>query len=434
MKHFHEALRDSVTKLKDPALLAQLEKVCLIVDLEGRFRALAKPEAQADPTNVETTIKQMLQEGGDVFWTGELWLEIEKPTPADRALFDAIWSEGTNEPDDPKVFVLHRRVSKDSWFDPSVDAPWPLMEGNTPPILSFYSYKGGVGRTTALASIAIQYARKGRRVLAIDFDLEAPGLASIFPPPEGAVSGIGVVDFLMEYPVSGPAFPIEELSYVYDEPSVVGGNGGEIHVVPAGVVDSDYLESLARVNYRHIATGADSSLSHLLKQLRNKIKPDVFLIDSRAGLHDIGGLALSPLVHRHILFGLDSGQSWRGIQLAVRHLGAERIRRDQIQQECVLVQCLAHPKLDETRSASLRRFLEQSHEVFSEHYYDDPDAEDAEFPVPDMMLPDQPHTPVVLSHTEAVMGYQSVAEVADALCGPDYVNLAARILPQSTDE
>lgn len=433
MKHFHEALRDSIATLKNPALLADLEKVCLIVDLEGRFRALVKPSAQADPANVETTIKQALHQVGDVFWKGELWLEDEKPTPSDRALFDAIWTEGANEPDEPKVFVLHRRVSKDSWFEQATEAPWPLLDGKTPPILSFYSYKGGVGRTTALASIAIQMARKGKRVLALDFDLEAPGLASIFPPPGGAVTGIGVVDFLMEFPVSGTNFPVEELSYVYDEPSVVGTTGGEIHIVPAGVVDSDYLETLARVNYRRIAMGDDSSVSHLLKQLRNKIKPDVYLIDSRAGLHDIGGLALSPLVHRHILFGLDSEQSWRGIALAIRHLGADRLVRGLKQQECVLVQSMASPR-QEIREASVQRFLEKSYEVFSEGFYDSADQVDGEHPVPDLMAENEPHHPVVLKYSDAIMGYNSVTEAADELCGPDYANLSARILPESTDE
>lgn len=433
MKHFHEALRDTLKKLKDPGLLSDLEKICLIVDLEGRFRILLKPETHADLPSSKTTIEQVLQQEGDVFWTRELWIETEAATPADKALYDAVWRDAEPESDEPKVFVLHRRVSKDSWFDQGTDAPWPLIDGKTPPILSFYSYKGGVGRTTALASIAIQYARKGKRVLALDIDLEAPGLASIFPPPGGNISGVGVVDFLMEFPVTGSAFPIEDLSYVYDEPSVVGSNGGEIHIVPAGVVNSEYLETLARVNYRRIAIGTDSSLSQLLKQLRNKIKPDVFLIDSRAGLHDIGGLALSPLVHRHIIFGLDSEQSWRGIALAIQHLGAERVVRNLKQQECVLVQSMASPN-QEIREASVQRFLERSYEIFTESFYDSPDVTDGDHQVPDLMAANEPHNPIVIKHSEAIMGYNSVVEAADELCGPDYANLSARILPESNDE
>jgi MinD-like ATPase involved in chromosome partitioning or flagellar assembly len=47
-------------------------------------------------------------------------------------------------------------------------------------ITTFYSYKGGVGRTMALANIAVLLARRGLRVLAVDWDLEAPGLDRYF--------------------------------------------------------------------------------------------------------------------------------------------------------------------------------------------------------------------------------------------------------------
>ena len=47
-------------------------------------------------------------------------------------------------------------------------------------VITFYSYKGGVGRTLALANVAALLATWGRRVLCIDWDLEAPGLHQYF--------------------------------------------------------------------------------------------------------------------------------------------------------------------------------------------------------------------------------------------------------------
>ena len=41
---------------------------------------------------------------------------------------------------------------------------------------TFYSFKGGVGRTLALVNVAIELAKDGNNVALIDFDLEAPGL------------------------------------------------------------------------------------------------------------------------------------------------------------------------------------------------------------------------------------------------------------------
>src|SRR4051794_23443603 len=43
-------------------------------------------------------------------------------------------------------------------------------------IVTFYSFKGGVGRTLALANVGVVLAQGGHRVLVVDFDLEAPGL------------------------------------------------------------------------------------------------------------------------------------------------------------------------------------------------------------------------------------------------------------------
>jgi Mrp family chromosome partitioning ATPase len=49
-------------------------------------------------------------------------------------------------------------------------------------VVTFYSYKGGTGRSMALANVAWILASAGNRVLAIDWDLEAPGLHRYFHP------------------------------------------------------------------------------------------------------------------------------------------------------------------------------------------------------------------------------------------------------------
>src|SRR5947208_1944895 len=62
-------------------------------------------------------------------------------------------------------------------------------------IVTFYSYKGGVGRTLALANIGVLLAKRGKRVLLMDWDLEAPGLDRYFgsylpqgfPPNRGTI-------------------------------------------------------------------------------------------------------------------------------------------------------------------------------------------------------------------------------------------------------
>ena len=60
-------------------------------------------------------------------------------------------------------------------------------------VVTFYSYKGGVGRTLALANVAVCLVRWGYRVLCIDWDLEAPGLHLYFKStvqPDSTPSGL----------------------------------------------------------------------------------------------------------------------------------------------------------------------------------------------------------------------------------------------------
>src|SRR5262245_35326108 len=62
-------------------------------------------------------------------------------------------------------------------------------------VVTFYSYKGGVGRSFALANSAVILAQWGLRVLAVDWDIEAPGLNHYF---ENFLTkrSLGVIDFL----------------------------------------------------------------------------------------------------------------------------------------------------------------------------------------------------------------------------------------------
>ncbi|MCP4219822.1 MAG: ParA family protein, partial [bacterium] len=60
-------------------------------------------------------------------------------------------------------------------------------------IFTFYSYKGGVGRTMALANIAELFYRDGKKVLMIDWDLEAPGLERFFFKDESKSNNPGLL-------------------------------------------------------------------------------------------------------------------------------------------------------------------------------------------------------------------------------------------------
>src|SRR5437588_6793085 len=76
-------------------------------------------------------------------------------------------------------------------------------ENKTPgKIITFYSYKGGTGRSMALANVAWILASNGRRVLAVDWDLEAPGLHRYFHPfllDKELTSTRGLIDLVWDF-------------------------------------------------------------------------------------------------------------------------------------------------------------------------------------------------------------------------------------------
>ncbi len=69
-------------------------------------------------------------------------------------------------------------------------------------IVTFYSYKGGTGRTMALANVAWILASNGLKVLVVDWDLDSPGLHRYFHPfrrPEQVAATPGVIELINDY-------------------------------------------------------------------------------------------------------------------------------------------------------------------------------------------------------------------------------------------
>jgi CobQ/CobB/MinD/ParA nucleotide binding domain len=66
-------------------------------------------------------------------------------------------------------------------------------------LITFYSYKGGVGRTQALANVGTLLSVWGYRVLCVDWDLEAPGLHRYFDRWLSASDSEGLVELITEH-------------------------------------------------------------------------------------------------------------------------------------------------------------------------------------------------------------------------------------------
>src|SRR5262249_42871601 len=97
---------------------------------------------------------------------------------------------------DYSVRIIDRRIVGADWLRSPAPSPTQV------PRISFSSVKGGVGRSTALSVVAAHLSRRGRRVLAVDFDLEAPGIGTMLLN-EDQLPLYGSLDYLVENGLSG---------------------------------------------------------------------------------------------------------------------------------------------------------------------------------------------------------------------------------------
>jgi MinD-like ATPase involved in chromosome partitioning or flagellar assembly len=104
-------------------------------------------------------------------------------------------------------------------------------------IVTFYSYKGGVGRTMAVANIAVVLAQRGLRVLAVDWDLEAPGLHRYFADSrQERTSEGGLLEFLTDAVTTTDPL-VHWRKYIS---TVTMERGTTISLIAAGRFDPEY--------------------------------------------------------------------------------------------------------------------------------------------------------------------------------------------------
>lgn len=188
-------------------------------------------------------------------------------------------------------------------------------------VTTFYSFKGGVGRTMALVNVAVDLARRGKRVLAVDFDLEAPGLDTFaLPRPAGPTPG--VVDFVEHYLQSNQAPDVR--AYMYESPDI-GQDGGGLWIMPSGAPGETYSRRLSEIDWTDLYERRDGYLllEDLKLQWQEIIKPDYVFIDSRTGHTDVGGICTRQLPDAVVVLFFPNEQNRRGLTKVVRDIRAE---------------------------------------------------------------------------------------------------------------
>lgn len=205
-------------------------------------------------------------------------------------------------------------------------------------IFTFYSYKGGVGRSMALANIAELYFQAGRRVLIIDWDLDSPGLERyFFDDPEIALDHLGVLDMIIDYKYK-MAEKDDDLSldfksldnYVIDiYPE--GESKGQFLLMTAGRRSkpyfSKYAETILSFDWKDFYENWEGELyfDWFCEQL-NKIA-DVILIDSRTGITEMGGICTYQLADTIVMFCAPNQQNIDGTYEMAKNFTDKSIRK-----------------------------------------------------------------------------------------------------------
>lgn len=355
-----------------------------IVDLQERLRTECGPFAGQEPVMVI----------GTLFAPGQI---LESP---DRHLVPSFIA------DSERVSVIERST---------VGADWLRHEQEpTGARVALYGFKGGVGRSTATFILARHLARQGKSVLVVDLDLESPGISSLLHA-DLQYADHGIVDHLVESAVGNQA----DLDLVIRSDSIgeLHGNG-EVWLASAGGRPRDgysYLDKLNRV-YFDLPPTADGAAMTFGRRLADAIaaceaqvarrsrQPDVVLLDSRAGIHDVAAVAITQLSTLALLFATDNPQTWQGYRALFdqwrTRLDTET--RDRIRNRIKMVAAMVPSNQAETY---LRGFADNAQECFAGTLYDNEegvvDLDVFNFAPDD---PAAPHYPLSIAHSLDLVG------------------------------
>ncbi len=193
-------------------------------------------------------------------------------------------------------------------------------------VITFYSYKGGTGRTMALANIATLLSNK-YKVLVIDWDLEAPGLHYFFRKQvmNGALEKPGLIDLfekvrnLLE---QNPEWKSDEsekklFDYIKLDDYLFNITENSLFLLAAGRLVEDYPRQVAAFQWETLFYRAPWIFRSFAKYLTDQY--DYVLIDSRTGLNDISGICTALMPEKLIAVFTPSIQSITGIISSIKN-------------------------------------------------------------------------------------------------------------------
>ena len=214
-------------------------------------------------------------------------------------------------------------------------------------IYTFYSFKGGVGRSMALANVAALLAKWGYSVLVVDWDVEAPGIERFFLRDnpgieESRTTTPGIVD-LVQAKSDGEALRWRDCLIDVK----IGANASRLSLLTAGRSGDDYTARLHALNFPELFDKHD--LGAYIEELRDEWASgfQFVLVDSRTGVTDIGGICTVHLADVLVLLFTTTESSTEG---ALRILERARKAQEHLPRDRKRLFAVPVPARDESRT------------------------------------------------------------------------------------
>jgi cellulose biosynthesis protein BcsQ/Tfp pilus assembly protein PilF len=188
--------------------------------------------------------------------------------------------------------------------------------------ITFYSYKGGVGRTLSLANIAKRLCEFNKKVVVLDMDLEAPGLTHKFKDELGTISPPkGIVDYIYEYAVK-KTMP-DNISDYSQNITFGAKHIMPMDIIPAGdMLSSDYWKKLSAINWHDMFYKQESEGIAFFMDLKQKIQkefnPEYLLIDSRTGITETSGITIKVMADEVVIVAANNEENITGSKLVMQ--------------------------------------------------------------------------------------------------------------------
>jgi len=250
-------------------------------------------------------------------------------------------------------------------------------------VVTFYSYKGGTGRTMALSNLAVLLARQHNStspVLMIDWDMEAPGLHHYFDLHEERPGVLELFEACREQLLSryrpqsegdtvasggatqdSEALANEVLAAVGWQQYVSRvDQSSQLYLMRAGRFDHTYGERLAAMHWDDLFDRCPALFRCFADLMARHFR--YVLVDSRTGRTDSAGICTTLLPRKLVVVFTPNRQSLEGVEALVSRAAAYRSSHEDEQRPLLVYPLPSRIEMgDSIQRAQWRRGAPEQH-------------------------------------------------------------------------